>query len=74
MQDEIQKFKEDILKNQKRLKPDSRFKFSCQPGVTCFNQCCRDVNILLTPYDVLRLKNRLGISSGEFLKKYTICG
>ena len=72
MQDEIQKFKEDILKNQKRLKPDSRFKFSCQPGVTCFNQCCRDVNILLTPYDVLRLKNRLGISSGEFLKKYTI--
>jgi uncharacterized protein len=27
--------------------------------------------MLLTPYDILRLKNRLGLSSGEFLKKYT---
>jgi Fe-S-cluster containining protein len=26
----------------------------------------------LTPYDVLRLKNNLGISSGEFLDKHTI--
>lgn len=27
--------------------------------------------MLLTPYDVIRIKNRLGISSGEFLKQYT---
>jgi uncharacterized protein len=27
--------------------------------------------MLLTPYDVIRLKKRLGLSSGEFLKEYT---
>ncbi|MFH2001231.1 MAG: YkgJ family cysteine cluster protein [Planctomycetota bacterium] len=50
---------------------DSKFSFKCHPGVKCFNQCCGDVNIFLTPYDVLRLKNRLGISSSEFMNKYT---
>jgi hypothetical protein len=29
------------------------------------------VNILLTPYDIVQMKNRLGISSTEFLEKYT---
>ncbi|SMC52410.1 hypothetical protein SAMN02746065_103225 [Desulfocicer vacuolatum DSM 3385] len=48
------------------------FSFVCSPDVSCFNQCCRDLNQFLTPYDVLRLKNALGISSHEFLKKYTL--
>nr|WP_238480692.1 YkgJ family cysteine cluster protein [Desulforadius tongensis] len=37
----------------------------------CFNSCCRDISIFLTPYDVLRLKNRLKMSSREFLNRYT---
>jgi len=45
--------------------------FVCSPDVSCFNQCCRDLNQFLTPYDVLRLKRALGMSSHEFLKKYT---
>ncbi len=49
----------------------SKFRFSCHKGVACFTKCCRNVNIFLTPYDILRMKNRLGISSGEFLEKYT---
>jgi len=47
------------------------FRFSCSPEVPCFNECCRDLNQFLTPYDILRLKNHLGLSSGEFLRKYT---
>ena len=47
-------------------------KFSCYKGIECFNACCSNIDITLTPYDILRLKNRLGISSTEFLKKYTI--
>jgi len=39
--------------------------------VPCFNECCRDLNQFLTPYDILRLKNHLGLSSGEFLTKYS---
>lgn len=72
MNEAIEKFKEDVLKNYPRLKPGDKFKFSCHPGVSCFNQCCRDVNILLTPYDVLRMKNRLGLDSGAFLDRYTL--
>ena len=53
------------------LSLDETFQFSCNKGVPCFNECCKDVNQFLTPYDVLMLKRHLGISSGEFLEKYT---
>jgi Fe-S-cluster containining protein len=46
--------------------------FECRPGISCFTQCCGDVNIFLTPYDVLRLKNALGLSSEDFLAQYTL--
>jgi len=53
------------------LSPDDKFRFSCTSNLSCFNECCRDLNQFLTPYDILRLKNSLGISSGKFLKTYT---
>ena len=46
------------------------FTFACHPGVPCFNECCRKLNLVLTPYDVLRLKNRLGMTGKEFLDQY----
>ena len=42
---------------------DNRFKFRCHKGVDCFTKCCRGINIVLTPYDIIRLKNRLQLSS-----------
>ncbi len=54
-----------------RIGPDSAFKFRCHKDVKCFTKCCRGINIVLTPYDIIRLKNRLGLSSGEFLAIYT---
>ena len=54
------------------MAPEHLFKFNCSPGVSCFTQCCRDVTIVLTPYDVLRLKNALGMTSSDFLDKYTL--
>jgi uncharacterized protein len=48
------------------------FSFSCHCRIRCFNQCCRDLTQFLTPYDILRLKNRLGLSSGKFLAKFTV--
>lgn len=47
------------------------FRCSCHAGLPCYNSCCRDINIYLSPYDVLRMKNRLGVTSGEFLRTYT---
>lgn len=61
-----------VLAEAPRLGPDDRFSFACHAGVSCFNRCCRDVNIFLSPYDVLRLKQRLGMTSGEFLDRYTL--
>jgi hypothetical protein len=54
------------------IDPDEPFRFSCSPAVACFNACCRDLNQFLTPYDVLRLKRGLGLSSGGFLERFTL--
>ena len=45
-----------------RIGADSRFKFKCHKDVKCFTKCCRGINIILTPYDIIRMKNRLGAS------------
>jgi len=50
---------------------DGRFRFACHPGVPCFNECCRDLTLLLTPYDLLRLEQCLSLESGELLDRYT---
>jgi Fe-S-cluster containining protein len=50
---------------------DSKFTFRCHKDIKCFKQCCSNIEVLLTPYDVVRLKSRLGILSDEFLDKYT---
>jgi len=50
---------------------DDLFRFSCHRDLACFKRCCRDVNIFLTPYDVLRMRKNLGLSSEEFLDRYT---
>ena len=47
------------------------FPFQCRPGLACFNRCCREAVIILSPYDVLRLSRGLGLSTGEFLRRHT---
>ncbi len=47
-------------------------KFRCHNGISCFNACCKQADITLTPYDILRLKDRLGKSSTDFLKDHTV--
>ncbi len=63
---------EEYAEKHRRLSVDDKFKFSCHKGLSCFNTCCSDVNIFLTPYDVLRMRESLEVSSGEFLKRYTV--
>ncbi len=54
-----------------KLSLNTRFKFRCHKAIECFTRCCSDIDILLTPYDILRMKNRLGLRSDEFLSRYT---
>ncbi len=54
-----------------KLTLDSKLQFDCHPGVSCFTACCHNIKIILTPYDILILSRRLGISSSEFVTQYT---
>ena len=51
---------------------NSEFQFNCHRGVACFNACCKNIDITLTPYDILRLKQRLGMDSREFVARHTV--
>jgi Fe-S-cluster containining protein len=54
----------------RRIEAGDTFSFRCYPEIACFNRCCRNLNLFLYPYDVLRLKNALGVSSDQFLDRY----
>jgi len=51
---------------------DRTIRFRCHRGVACWNACCSNIDISLTPYDILRLKRHLEIPSTEFLERYTV--
>ncbi|NIR30882.1 MAG: YkgJ family cysteine cluster protein [Gammaproteobacteria bacterium] len=51
---------------------DDAIQFHCHKEVACFNLCCMNIDITLTPYDILRLSRRLGLSTSEFLERYTM--
>ncbi|RJX19398.1 MAG: YkgJ family cysteine cluster protein [Desulfobulbus sp.] len=53
---------------------DQPFSFHCHPDVSCYKACCRRLELYLYPYDVLRLKNRLGLPSSRFMHQHTRLG
>ncbi len=63
---------QDFLDPAHRLGPDDSFQFACGPEVPCFTECCGKLELLLTPYDVLRLRQRLQISSDTLLDRYAV--
>jgi hypothetical protein len=50
---------------------ESRFNFACHKGKECYTHCCSDLNLILTPYDIIRMKNRLNLNCDQFLGVYT---
>ncbi|MEN8256444.1 MAG: YkgJ family cysteine cluster protein [Thermodesulfobacteriota bacterium] len=61
-----------LPENIKEIKEQEVFHFNCHPGVKCFTDCCRQLELALTPYDVLRLRRHLGITSKEFIDQYAL--
>lgn len=51
---------------------EKEIQFECKKGISCWNACCSNIDISLTPYDILRLKNRLDMTSTQFLQDYTV--
>jgi Fe-S-cluster containining protein len=70
--------KNDDIKKEfpKGMEPlgSSVFHFRCGPDVKCYMSCCRKLDLILYPYDIIRLKNRLSISSEEFMRCHTRLG
>lgn len=54
------------------LKKGELFSFSCHKDVKCFTECCRMLELAVTPFDVLRLKKAKGLRSRPFLDSYII--
>jgi Fe-S-cluster containining protein len=63
---------ETIIRDLPRLTRNDSFHFHCDRSMECFTRCCRDVTIVLTPYDVVRMKHALQLDSSQFLEKYTL--
>jgi uncharacterized protein len=60
------KFPEHMVPLEKK-----KFNFSCHPGLACFTTCCKNVDMYLFPYDIIRLKICLGLDSEKFLRNHT---
>jgi len=58
--------------NVTRLCGKKRFSFGCHPNVACFTECCRELDLALTPYDVLCLCKELQMSSADFIDRYVV--
>ncbi len=69
MTDKTQKISE-IPPEQLTLK--SKFEFECHKGVKCFTDCCRGIDVMLTPYDILTMRKKLDLTSEEFLAVFTV--
>lgn len=55
----------------RKFTADDNFCFSCHKGKECYTRCCSDINIILTPYDIIRIKNNLSLTCDQFLAIYT---
>jgi hypothetical protein len=53
-----------------KLTGKSRFKFRCHKGVSCFTACCSNINIVLPPYDLVRLRKRFKMTAEDFINQY----
>jgi Fe-S-cluster containining protein len=54
------------------LPKGEKFRFACHQRVRCFTDCCRDLHLVLTPYDVLRARRALAMDSTAFLDRHTV--
>ena len=61
----------EFLDSLPELEEGKTYCFKCYPGIECFNACCSDLDMVLTPYDVLRMREALNMKSIDFLRVYT---
>jgi Fe-S-cluster containining protein len=53
-----------------RLTASNAFCFACHKGVSCWNECCHDTDITLTPYDLIRIGRALKTPAGAIGREF----
>jgi Fe-S-cluster containining protein len=48
------------------------FRFACHPGVACFTECCRMLELELHPYDFILLRRATGLDSAQLFAQFII--
>ena len=61
---------QDFLNEHQEMKPGESFRFACHPAVSCFGACCSALDLMLTPFDTLRLRHTTGQTSQEFIQLF----
>ena len=54
------------------IMPGEVFSFLCHKHISCFTDCCRELELILSPYDVLRLRRATGLHSSALHQLYII--
>ena len=54
------------------LRESNTFEFDCYPSNACPARCCKNADMYLYPYDVIRMKRKLGITSNAFIENHTV--
>jgi hypothetical protein len=63
--------RQQILEQAPRFARSDAFAFACHPELDCFNACCRELTVELSPADCARLRRGLDLSSTELLARHT---
>lgn len=62
----------EVVASLPRITWGETFRFKCHKGLSCWTECCKNPGLFLTPYDILRLKKRLGMTSTDFLSRHAV--
>lgn len=54
----------------RKIANNEQFRFQCNEDQPCYNRCCHEAVVPLTPYDALRLSENLELDSESFLKAF----
>ncbi|MCD6385486.1 YkgJ family cysteine cluster protein, partial [Candidatus Sumerlaeota bacterium] len=67
--EDFERFQEQFTPIERPLDPNDTFRFECdKSGICCKNRF--NGSIILTPYDVARLRKRLGLTSSQFIRQH----
>jgi len=61
---------QDFLDSLPQLEAGEKFLFACNEKVVCFNRCCAELTLPLTPYDTLCMCRHMGIDTKDFMNRY----